>query len=73
MVAHTEAPPVTDAFAALLNEKLQEWPSYGSRACIQTATEDYTFLLERNKRLEVLSSLLVSRSNATQNVFSIGT
>jgi hypothetical protein len=44
---------VGDATWQLLETELERWTTYGTRACIQSATDDYSFLLERNRRLEV--------------------
>jgi hypothetical protein len=43
---------VAPGFWELLRAEIDEWPSYGSRACIGTATSDYALLLARNRSTE---------------------
>jgi hypothetical protein len=43
---------VDPGFWQLLRQELDEWTTYGSRACIETATSDYALLLSRNRGIE---------------------
>lgn len=58
---------VQASWLAVARRELQEWPLFGGRGDIQSAIEDYSQLLQRNKSCEVcLFAVPVFRLLASQ-------